>query len=89
MLPAEVVVVVVVVVPAAGPTPLTTADEVGVGRGPFGPTLALLGPAGLAGGIFDDISILSRPCSGHREHCNSLGGLDSWQLFDAALPRSG
>lgn len=42
-------------VPVAGPTPLTTAVDVGVGSAPFGPTLALRGPAGLGGGMFADI----------------------------------
>lgn len=46
-------------VPAAGPTPLTTAVVVGVGKVPFGPTLALRGPAGLGGGIFEDICVIS------------------------------
>lgn len=41
--------------PATGPTPLTTAAVVGVGSGPFGPVLALLVPAGLAGGMFVDM----------------------------------
>ena len=49
------------VVPAADPTPLTTAFVVGVGNGPFGPVLALLGTAGLAGGGFADIFAISFP----------------------------
>lgn len=44
-------------VPLAGPTPLTTAVDVGVGSAPFGPTLALRGPAGLGGGMFEDIGL--------------------------------
>lgn len=36
-------------------TPFTTADDVGVGNGPFGPVLALRGPTGLTGGIEFDI----------------------------------
>lgn len=45
--------------PVAGPMPLTTAAEVGVGRVPFCPVVALLGPAGLGGGILLDIVAIS------------------------------
>lgn len=59
-------------------TPFTTADDVGVGSGPFGPVLPLRAPTGLAGGIEFDI-LYSRPFAGVKPHDCSCVVIDSFQ----------